>query len=71
MTTWKDICYKLKMQGAIEGKARGGSDDSFASTYNSDIDTVTTNSSTPQINRSAYDSEWQMNYMIINRKDGL
>lgn len=54
-----------------DGKVRGGSDESVASTYNSDFDMVTTNCSTPQINRSALDSEWQMNYMIINRKDGL
>lgn len=53
------------------GKPRVGSDDSVASA--SDFSSFTTNSSTPQLwnSRSSFDNEWQMNYMIINRKDGL
>lgn len=71
-TSWKEICTKLKMTGMVgsSSKARAGSDDSVTS----DADTVTTNSSTPQLNsnkRASIDNEWQMNYMIINRKDGL
>lgn len=68
-TSWKAVCSKLKMNGMT--KARGGSDDSVASA--SDFETFTTNSSTPQRwnSRSSFDNEWQMNYMIINRKDGL
>lgn len=69
---WKDLCSKLKMSGMTgnASTARGGSISSITST--SDFDTaVTTNSSTPQFSRSLADNEWQMNYMIINRKDGL
>lgn len=73
-TSWKKVCSKLKMNGLTgNSKARVGSDESATST-NSDIETITTNSSTPQFsnnNRSSFDNEWQMNYMIINRKDGL
>lgn len=57
------------MSGQLGGRA--GSD---TASNNSDFDTVTTNSSTPKfnsLNRSAADNEWQMNYMIINQKDGL
>lgn len=73
-TSWKEICSRMKLSGMTgnASKARGGSDDSVTST--SDFDTVTTNSSTPQFNnnnRASIDNEWQMNYMIINRKDGL
>lgn len=69
---WKEICNKLKMSGMSgnTAKARGGSINSETST--SEVDTtVTTNSSTPKFNRSAADNEWQMNYMIINKRDGL
>lgn len=68
-TSWKEICNKLKMNGMT--LPRGGSDGSVASA--SDYENVTTNSSTPQLwnSRSSFDNEWQMNYMIINRKDGL
>ena len=73
-TSWKKVCSKLKMNGIrSNARPRVGSDDNASST-NSDIDTITTNSSTPQFtinNRSSFDNEWQMNYMIINRKDGL
>lgn len=72
-TSWKDVCARLKMQG-FTGKSRnrGGSDESV--TTNSDFETMTTNCSTPVLsghNRSSFDNEWQMNYMIINRRDGL
>lgn len=69
-TSWKEICYKMKMSGMIRKSI--GSDDSVASA--SDFDNVTTNSGTPQLrrqSRSSIDNEWQMNYMIINRRDGL
>lgn len=63
-TSWQDIYSKLKMQGF-----RGGSDES--TTSNND-ESATSHSSTPKFNtRSSLDNEWQMNYMIINRKDGL
>jgi hypothetical protein len=67
-TSWKEICHKLKMNGMA--KPRGGSDDSVASA--SDFDNYSV-ASTPQMtnSRSSFDNEWQMNYMIINRKDGL
>jgi hypothetical protein len=72
-TSWKQVCAKLKMQGFTgSSKYRSGSDDSV--TTNSDIDAMTTTCSTPVLgssSKSAFDNEWQMNYMIINRRDGL
>ena len=70
-TSWREICSKMKANGMM--RSRVGSDDSVASA--SDFDTMTTNSSTPQLrrnSRSSFDNEWQMkNYLIVNRKDGL
>lgn len=73
VTTWKDVCKKLKMNGmgASAPRRARGSVDSITST--SEIDTaLTTSSNTPprRVNRTT-DNEWQMNYMIINRRDGL
>lgn len=64
VTSWKEICTKLKMSG-LTGNSRfgGGSDDSATS------GTLST-SSTPQNNNRGADNEWQMNY-VINKKDGL
>lgn len=77
-TSWRDVYERLKMNGLTgareQQRPRGGSDESIIS-FNSDADTVTSNSSnTPQFaghNRSSFDNEWQMNYMVINRRDGL
>lgn len=70
-TSWKEVCNKLKMNGMMR---QIGSDDSQSiASGTSDFDSVT-NSSTPQMrrnSRSSFDNEWQMNYMIINRRDGL
>lgn len=67
-TTWKEICekYIMNKQSEVPQKTRGGSDES-ASAYSE------TDSSTPlsKNRRSSFDNEWQMNYMIVNRRDGL
>lgn len=62
-TSWKQVCAKLKMNNEA-GRFRGGSDESVTSD-----DTTVTSSGTPRRNR--LDNEWQMNYMIVNRNDGL
>lgn len=64
-TSWKQVCAKLKMNGVTgDARFRGGSDESVTSD-----DTTVTSSGTPR--RLRLDNEWQMNYMIVNRNDGL
>lgn len=64
-TSWKQVCAKLKMNGVTgDARFRGGSDESVTSD-----DTTVTSSGTPR--RQRLDNEWQMNYMIVNRNDGL
>lgn len=63
-TSWKQVCAKLKMNGVTGDARRGGSDESVTSD-----DTTVTSSGTPR--RQRLDNEWQMNYMIVNRNDGL
>lgn len=76
-TNWKSIHTKLKESGMINLQMERRQSKIFNRNSDSGSDYTTTTatplSSTPVSNqhRNSIDNEWQMNYMIINRKDGL
>jgi hypothetical protein len=78
-TSWKKIQTKLKESGMINQMERRQSrifsrnDESGSEADNMTTYSSTPLSSTPVSNkqRNSIDSEWQLNYMIINRNDGL